>query len=76
MPRVKSRCLALLAALACGPQVLSAQEKSLPQRIADVIVQLNGGIHTGFRFMHAKGVVVTGTSSTSPTSKTAWAEWR
>jgi catalase len=61
MPRVSSRCLALLAALACGPHVLSAQEKSLPQRIADVIVQLNGGIHTGFRFMHAKGVVVTGT---------------
>jgi catalase len=61
MPRVRSRCLALLAALACGPHVLSAQEKSLPQRIADVIVQLNGGIHTGFRFMHAKGVVVTGT---------------
>jgi catalase len=61
MPVVRSRCLALLAALACGPHVLSAQEKSLPQRIADVIVQLNGGIHTGFRFMHAKGVVVTGT---------------
>jgi catalase len=66
MPRVSGRCLALLAALACGPHVLSAQEKSLPQRIADVIVQLNGGIHTGFRFMHAKGVVVTGTFT--PTS--------
>jgi hypothetical protein len=37
------------------------EENSLPQRIADVIVQLNGGIHTGFRFMHAKGVMVTGT---------------
>jgi hypothetical protein len=40
---------------------LPAQEKRLPQRIADVIVQLNGGIHTGFRFMHARGVVLTGT---------------
>jgi len=66
MPRVKSRCLALLAALTCAPQVVSAQEKSLPQRIADVIVQLNGGIHTGFRFMHAKGVVVTGTFTPAP----------
>lgn len=61
MPRVKSRCLALITVLACGPHLLGAQEKSLPQQIADVIVQLNGGIHTGFRFMHAKGVVVTGT---------------
>jgi catalase len=34
---------------------------SLPQQIADVMVKLNGGIHTGFRFMHAKGIVVSGT---------------
>jgi catalase len=40
---------------------LAAQEKSLPQQIADVMVQLNGGVHTGFRFAHAKGVVLTGT---------------
>jgi catalase len=33
---------------------------SLPQQIADVVVQLNGGIHTGFRFMHAKGIVTSG----------------
>jgi catalase len=56
-----SRPLALLAALACATSPLSAQEKPLAQQIADVLVQLNGGIHTGFRFMHAKGLVVTGT---------------
>ena len=61
MPGVGSRCLALIAVLAAIARPLPAQEKSLPQRIADVIVQLNGGIHTGFRFMHAKGLVVTGT---------------
>jgi catalase len=38
-----------------------AQEASMPQQIADVMVQLNGGIHTGFRFAHAKGLVLTGT---------------
>ena len=41
---------------------LAAQAKSLPQQIADVMVQLNGGtIHKGFRFTHAKGLVLTGT---------------
>jgi catalase len=36
--------------------------KSLPQQIADVMVQLNGGtIQKGLRFTHAKGVVLTGT---------------
>ena len=38
----------------------STPAASLPQQIADVVVQLNGGIHTGFRFMHAKGIVVSG----------------
>jgi catalase len=37
------------------------QEASLPQQIAEVMVQLNGGVHTGFRFAHAKGLVLTGT---------------
>jgi catalase len=36
-------------------------EASMPQQIADVMSQLNGGIHPGFRFAHAKGVVLTGT---------------
>lgn len=36
--------------------------KSLPQQIADAMVQLNGGtIQKGIRFTHAKGVVLTGT---------------
>ena len=38
----------------------STEAVSLPQQIADVVVQLDGGIHTGFRFMHAKGIVVSG----------------
>lgn len=40
---------------------------SLAQQIADVVVPLNGGIHTGFRFMHAKGVVTSG--SFTPTAE-------
>jgi hypothetical protein len=39
----------------------AAPAASLPQQIADVVVKLNGGVHTGFRFMHAKGIVVSGT---------------
>jgi len=50
---------AVLACLVCPP--LAAQEKSLPQQIADVQIQLSGGIHPGFRFAHAKGLVLTGT---------------
>jgi catalase len=42
---------------------------SLPQQIADVVVQLDGGIHTGFRFMHAKGIVVSGTFAPSPQAR-------
>ena len=43
---------------------------SLPQQIADVVVQLNGGIHTGFRFMHAKGIVTSGTFTPTAEAKT------
>jgi catalase len=39
----------------------SKTEASMPQQIAEVMSQLNGGIHPGFRFAHAKGVVLTGT---------------
>lgn len=42
---------------------------SLPQQIADLMVKANGGIHQGFRFTHAKGVVVTGTFTPAPTAK-------
>jgi catalase len=55
------RAVLPLSALACSPLALAAQEKSLPQQIADVMVQVNGGVHTGFRFAHAKGIVLTGT---------------
>lgn len=62
--------LVVLLALAATPLSLSAQAKSLPQQIADVIVQLNGGVHTGFRFMHAKGLIVTGTFTPSASGRT------
>jgi catalase len=51
---------------ASSPVTLAAQEKSLPQQIADDMVQTNGGIHTGFRFAHAKGLILTGTFTPSP----------
>jgi catalase len=60
------RVVVLLWALAGSPLALRAQEKSLPQQIADVMVQNNGGIHPGFRFAHAKGVVLTGTFTPAP----------
>ena len=47
----------------------SAPAASLPQQIADAIVALNGGVHTGFRFMHAKGIVVSGTFTPTPEAK-------
>src|SRR2546428_4078521 len=53
--------VSLACSLACSPLVLAGQEKSLPQQIADRLVLLGGGIHTGYRFNHAKGLVVTGT---------------
>src|SRR3954465_8480235 len=42
---------------------------SLPQQIADQMVQLNGGIHTGFRFNHAKGIVVSGSFTLTAQAK-------
>ena len=59
---------ALLLVLA--PSVAAAQQqKSLPEQIADLMVQTNGGIHTGFRFNHAKGLVVTGTFTPAASAK-------
>jgi len=63
------RRIALLAALAVCPCPLAAQGTSLPQQIADIMVQLNGGIHIGYRFMHAKGLVVTGTFTAAPSAR-------
>ena len=49
------RKVAVLFAILCLPAPLAGQEQpNLPQQIADVITKLNGGVHTGFRFMHAK----------------------
>src|SRR6266571_4858743 len=51
----------VVCGLACFPLTLAAQQTSLPQQIADQLVLLARGIHPGYRFMHAKGIVVTGT---------------
>jgi catalase len=40
---------------------VAKQEANLPQQIADAMVQVNGGLHPGFRFAHAKGLVLSGT---------------
>jgi catalase len=48
------------ASTAPSASTASSASASLPQQIADVVVQLDGGIHPGFRFMHAKGIVVSG----------------
>ena len=57
------------AKAAAPAESTSTSPKSLPQQIADVVVQLNGGIHTGFRFMHAKGIVVSGTFTPTTQAK-------
>lgn len=59
-----------MVALVIVPLALPAQEKSLPQQIADVMVQLAGGIHPGLRFTHTKGLVTTGTFTPAPSAKT------
>jgi catalase len=69
-----SRRVVIVPVLACAPVGLVAQQaqapaKSLPQQIANVMVQLAGGIHPGFRFTHAKGIVATGTFTPAPTAK-------
>jgi len=61
---------AAMALLAVAPLALQTQEKTLPQQIADVMVQLAGGIHPGIRFTHAKGLVTTGTFTPAPSAKT------
>ncbi|MEP7067417.1 MAG: catalase family peroxidase [Gemmatimonadota bacterium] len=58
----------LLAGIA-SPLDAQAAAKSLPQQIADVMVQLAGGVHTGYRFTHAKGLVATGTFTPAATAK-------
>jgi catalase len=64
-----TRIASIAALLLSAPAAAVAQEKSLPQQIADVMVQLNGGIHPGFRFAHAKGLVLTGTFTAAPSAR-------
>jgi catalase len=68
MGSVRFRALPLFVTLLSWPIGLAAQEKSMPQQIADVMVQLAGGIHPGFRFTHAKGLVLTGSFQPSPSA--------
>ncbi|HVH69239.1 MAG TPA: catalase family peroxidase [Gemmatimonadales bacterium] len=61
------RSIALVCGLVCPALGLAAQQPGQPQsanlaqQIADQFVLIAGGIHTGYRFNHAKGIVVTGT---------------
>ena len=65
-----TRIAPLVALLLWAPAAAVAQAKSLPEQIADVMVQLNGGVHPGFRFAHAKGLVLTGTFTPAPSART------
>lgn len=56
-----TRRLPLLLALLGAPAALAGQEKSLAQQLADQLILLAGGVHTGYRINHAKGIVVQGT---------------
>jgi len=48
-----------------APLLAQAPAKSLPQHIADDFITLAGGVHTGYRINHAKGIVLTGTFAPS-----------
>jgi catalase len=61
---------AAIVFMVLAPLTLHAQEKSLPQQIADVMITLAGGIHPGLRFTHTKGLVTTGSFTPAPTAKT------
>jgi catalase len=67
---IPTRIASIAALLLSAPAAAAAQAKSLPEQIADVMVQLNGGIHPGFRFAHAKGLVLTGTFTPAPSART------
>lgn len=59
-----------VVAAAVSPLAAQAPAKTLPEQIADVMVQLAGGIHPGLRFTHTKGLVVTGTFTPASSAKT------
>jgi catalase len=56
-------------ATAAPAESTTARVASLPQQIADVMVKVDGGIHPGARFNHAKGIVVSGTFTPSAQAK-------
>src|SRR3954470_16906788 len=65
------RTLPIVTLLVAVPAAAAAaQAKSLPEQIADAMTQLNGGIHPGFRFAHAKGLVLTGPFPPPPSART------
>jgi catalase len=61
--------VASLLVAAATPLAAQAATKSLPEQIAEVMVQLAGGIHPGLRFTHTKGLVATGTFTPAPSAK-------
>lgn len=66
---LKAVAVSLLSS-AVSPLAAQAPAKSLPEQIADVMVQLAGGIHPGLRFTHTKGLVATGTFTPAASAKT------
>ena len=67
---LRTTAIASLIAAAVSPLAAQATTKSLPEQIADVMVQLAGGIHPGLRFTHTKGIVTTGTFTPAASAKT------
>jgi hypothetical protein len=55
----RQSCIGVFLCLTGFPFGIAAQQRpatpSLPQQIADAMVQLNGGIHTGYRFAQWAG---------------------
>ena len=54
---------------AASEESTSTSAQSLPQQIADAMIRVNGGIHDGARFNHAKGIVVSGTFTPAAQAK-------
>jgi catalase len=69
---LRGAAAASLLALPLAPHAVQAQAKTktLPEQIADVMVNLAGGIHPGVRITHSKGLVATGTFTPAPEAKT------
>jgi catalase len=69
--RIQSVGTLLLVLGLSAPLLATAQAdtpKPLPAALVDALNKLSGGPHAGFRANHAKGVMVTGTFTPSPTA--------